>query len=37
MKLSRLGGGESVRRYVDELAWREFYADVLWHRPETAR
>ena len=20
-----------------ELAWREFYADVLWHRPETAR
>ncbi|MGY1747131.1 cryptochrome/photolyase family protein [Blastococcus sp. SYSU D00695] len=28
---------EAVRRYTDELAWREFYADVLWHRPETAR
>ena len=26
----------AVRRYTDELAWREFYADVLWHRPETA-
>jgi deoxyribodipyrimidine photo-lyase len=31
------GRGEPVRRYTDELAWREFYADVLWHRPETAR
>jgi deoxyribodipyrimidine photo-lyase len=28
--------GEAVRRFTDELAWREFYADVLWHRPETA-
>ncbi|MGY1615692.1 cryptochrome/photolyase family protein [Geodermatophilus sp. SYSU D00691] len=27
---------EHVRRFTDELAWREFYADVLWHRPETA-
>jgi deoxyribodipyrimidine photo-lyase len=27
---------EDVRRFTDELAWREFYADVLWHRPETA-
>jgi deoxyribodipyrimidine photo-lyase len=27
---------EHVRRFADELAWREFYADVLWHRPETA-
>jgi deoxyribodipyrimidine photo-lyase len=26
---------ESVSGYVNELAWREFYADVLWHRPET--
>ena len=25
-----------VGRFTDELAWREFYADVLWHRPETA-
>src|SRR3954447_25863617 len=23
--------------YRGELAWREFYADVLWHRPESAR
>lgn len=23
--------------FRNELAWREFYADVLWHRPETAR
>lgn len=22
--------------YADELAWREFYADVLWHHPESA-
>jgi deoxyribodipyrimidine photo-lyase len=28
--------GPGVERYVTELAWREFYADVLWHRPETA-
>jgi deoxyribodipyrimidine photo-lyase len=27
-------GPESVR---SELAWREFYADVLWHRPDSAR
>jgi deoxyribodipyrimidine photo-lyase len=26
----------AVGRFTDELAWREFYADVLWHRPETA-
>ncbi|MFS0886941.1 cryptochrome/photolyase family protein [Aeromicrobium sp. 179-A 4D2 NHS] len=25
-----------VERYVTELAWREFYADVLWHRPDSA-
>ncbi|MCW2696538.1 MAG: phr [Modestobacter sp.] len=30
-------GGEAVRRYTDELAWRDFYADVLWHRPGSAR
>jgi deoxyribodipyrimidine photo-lyase len=23
--------------YRSELCWREFYADVLWHRPESAR
>jgi deoxyribodipyrimidine photo-lyase len=37
--LADLGGvhGESADRYADELAWREFYADVLWHRPDSAR
>ncbi|MCW2538022.1 MAG: phr [Modestobacter sp.] len=30
-------GGEAARRYTDELAWRDFYADVLWHRPDSAR
>ncbi|NHC46938.1 deoxyribodipyrimidine photo-lyase [Motilibacter sp. K478] len=29
--------GESVERYRTELAWRDFYADVLWHSPRTAR
>jgi deoxyribodipyrimidine photo-lyase len=33
--------GHSTRKGVEcyrgELCWREFYADVLWHRPETAR
>jgi len=28
---------KGARTYRSELAWREFYADVLWHRPETAR
>jgi deoxyribodipyrimidine photo-lyase len=37
--LAELAGhdGESARRYADELAWRDFYADVLWHRPDSAR
>ncbi|HQR27551.1 MAG TPA: deoxyribodipyrimidine photo-lyase, partial [Nocardioides sp.] len=26
----------SVDRFVAELCWREFYADVLWHRPDAA-
>jgi deoxyribodipyrimidine photo-lyase len=26
-----------AQTYRSELAWREFYADVLWHRPESAR
>lgn len=29
--------GDGVQSYRSELAWREFYADVLWHHPETAR
>ena len=28
--------GEGARRFVTELAWREFYADVLWHQPGSA-
>lgn len=28
--------GAGVERFVTELAWREFYADVLWHNPESA-
>jgi deoxyribodipyrimidine photo-lyase len=27
---------ESAARFVAELAWREFYADVLWHEPRSA-
>ncbi len=26
----------SAAVFVSELAWREFYADVLWHRPDSA-
>ncbi|MDP9397417.1 MAG: DNA photolyase family protein [Actinomycetota bacterium] len=29
--------GEGAERFRGELAWREFYADVLWHHPESAR
>jgi deoxyribodipyrimidine photo-lyase len=28
---------ESVDTFRTELCWREFYADVLWHRPDSAR
>ena len=27
--------GPGADRFVTELGWREFYADVLWHRPES--
>ncbi|WP_152365425.1 cryptochrome/photolyase family protein [Microlunatus speluncae] len=31
------GRGAAAReKFVAELCWREFYADVLWHRPESA-
>ncbi|MEZ5194120.1 MAG: FAD-binding domain-containing protein [Nocardioides sp.] len=30
-------GGDGPAKYRSELAWREFYADVLFHAPETAR
>ena len=28
--------GDGAARFATELAWREFYADVLWHHPESA-
>jgi len=31
-----LSRGEGATSYTTELCWREFYADVLWHRPESA-
>ena len=30
------GGGAGASVFRSELCWRDFYADVLWHRPETA-
>jgi deoxyribodipyrimidine photo-lyase len=35
--LGELGRGEGPQRFRAELCWREFYADVLWHRPDSAR
>jgi deoxyribodipyrimidine photo-lyase len=35
--LARLGRSRSDEKLRSELAWREFYADVLWHHPESAR
>ncbi|MGH9085345.1 MAG: cryptochrome/photolyase family protein, partial [Acidimicrobiales bacterium] len=35
--LARLDGSRSHATFRTELCWREFYADVLHHRPETAR
>jgi deoxyribodipyrimidine photo-lyase len=39
--LARRSSGSAARAgsstYVTELAWREFYADVLWHQPDSAR
>ncbi|WP_298457388.1 deoxyribodipyrimidine photo-lyase [uncultured Cellulomonas sp.] len=31
-----LAAGDGAARYVTELCWRDFYADVLWHRPDSA-
>ena len=31
-----LWGTGDAERFVTELCWREFYADVLWHRPDSA-
>jgi deoxyribodipyrimidine photo-lyase len=35
--LADLGDDDGARKLRGELAWRDFYADVLWHRPESAR
>jgi len=35
--LARLGPSRGESTFRSELCWREFYADVLWHRPDTAR
>jgi len=35
--LARLTTGSGADRMRGELAWRDFYADVLWHRPDSAR
>ena len=32
-----LGAGEGARVFGQELIWRDFYADVLWHHPSSAR
>ncbi len=34
--LARLAPGPGTDSYRSELAWREFYADVLWHHPGSA-
>lgn len=33
--LARLSDSEGEITFAKELAWREFYADVLWHNPHT--
>jgi deoxyribodipyrimidine photo-lyase len=35
--LADAGEDEGAAKLVGEVAWRDFYADVLWHRPESAR
>ena len=35
--LDRLGSGAGAVRFRQEVAWRDFYADVLFRRPESAR
>ena len=32
-----LGDSDADRTFANELIWRDFYADVLWHRPDSAR
>ena len=35
--LAELDGTKAQETFRKEIAWREFYADVLWHEPRTAR
>ena len=35
--LHRLDRSKAHEKLRSELAWRDFYADVLWHRPDSAR
>jgi deoxyribodipyrimidine photo-lyase len=35
--LARLGRGGGPTTWANELCWRDFYADVLFHRPDSAR
>lgn len=35
--LARLGSSAGERAFATELCWRDFYADVLFHQPESAR
>jgi deoxyribodipyrimidine photo-lyase len=35
--LADLGASDADRKLAGELIWRDFYADVLWHRPDAAR
>ena len=34
--LSRLGSNQGADIFRSEIAWRDFYADVMFHRPDTA-
>ncbi len=35
--LADLGAGEGESKLASEVVWRDFYADVLWHTPTSAR
>ncbi|MEZ0579062.1 deoxyribodipyrimidine photo-lyase [Nocardioides sp. MH1] len=36
LRRGRRGQSDGARSFMDEIAWREFYADVLWHSPQSA-
>ncbi len=37
MRALAIDGGAGSRRFVSELAWRDFYAHLLWHEPRVRR